>query len=205
MSIGDRLKEVRERQGASQAEFGALGGVQKQAQLKYEKGVRCPDAAYLAALVNAGVDVYYVLTGERWGNRQEVLADFISHLPLDGQFVQPLLDARSSDFEVMARRVKDAVLAGAASEAEEKNRRTQLPGTYAAEPAKGNVTQFPVESVTGLSWRELLVMAVDALHDAQLSLPGPKLAELVDLLMALQRSGAKLDRDTVTAQVRLVA
>ncbi|MBS0354047.1 MAG: hypothetical protein JSR83_09125 [Proteobacteria bacterium] len=69
----------------------------------------------------------------------------------------------------------------------------------------GNVTQFPVTESTGLLWRDLLVMAVDALHDAQLSLPGEKLAELVDLLMALQRAGAKLDKDTVTAQVRLVA
>lgn len=39
----------------------------KQAQLKYESGTRSPDAAYLAALAAAGVDILYVLTGQRGG------------------------------------------------------------------------------------------------------------------------------------------
>ncbi|WP_257813722.1 helix-turn-helix domain-containing protein [Burkholderia glumae] len=51
--------------GMSQAEFAALGGLGKQAQLNYESGTRSPDANYLAALSKAGVDVLYVMTGER--------------------------------------------------------------------------------------------------------------------------------------------
>lgn len=64
-TIGERLREERERLGLSQTAFGARGGVLKQAQLKYEQGTRMPDAAYLAAVAAHGVDVTYVLTGNR--------------------------------------------------------------------------------------------------------------------------------------------
>lgn len=64
-NLGDRLREERQRLGMNQAELGLTGGVQKQAQLKYEKGERSPDAIYLAAIAHAGVDVLYVLTGSR--------------------------------------------------------------------------------------------------------------------------------------------
>ncbi|KHJ63616.1 helix-turn-helix domain-containing protein [Burkholderia glumae] len=65
ISIGSRLKEERMRIGLSQAEFAALGGLGKQAQLNYESDARSPDANYLAALSKVGVDVLYVVTGER--------------------------------------------------------------------------------------------------------------------------------------------
>jgi transcriptional regulator with XRE-family HTH domain len=65
MSTHERLREERERLGLSQTEFGQIGGVKKVAQINYEKGVRQPDAAYLAAIAAAGVDVLYVLTGQR--------------------------------------------------------------------------------------------------------------------------------------------
>ncbi|MGS1027706.1 helix-turn-helix domain-containing protein [Burkholderia seminalis] len=65
ISIGNRLKEERMRIGLSQAEFAALGGLGKQAQLNYESDARSPDANYLAALSKVGVDVLYVVTGER--------------------------------------------------------------------------------------------------------------------------------------------
>ncbi|EJN6955781.1 helix-turn-helix domain-containing protein [Aeromonas allosaccharophila] len=62
-SIGDRLREERERLGLNQTAFGAIGGVQKQAQLKYEKGERFPDAGYLSEIVKVGADVQYIITG----------------------------------------------------------------------------------------------------------------------------------------------
>jgi len=65
MSIGDRLREERTRLSLSQELMGDAAGVRKQAQLKYEKGERSPDAEYLARLTAIGVDVLYVLTGER--------------------------------------------------------------------------------------------------------------------------------------------
>ena len=67
MPIGKRLREERERLGFSQEAFGALGGVQKRAQINYEKGERHPDSAYLAAIAAAGADVLYILTGQRAG------------------------------------------------------------------------------------------------------------------------------------------
>lgn len=64
-TVGDRIKEERERLGLSQTDFADLGGVQKRAQINYEKGERSPDAAYLSAVAGHGVDVTYVLTGVR--------------------------------------------------------------------------------------------------------------------------------------------
>lgn len=64
-TFGDRLKEERERLGFNQTDFGALGGVKKQAQLNYEKGERNPDSAYISAIANHGVDILYLVTGTR--------------------------------------------------------------------------------------------------------------------------------------------
>lgn len=64
-NCGERLREERDRLGFNQTAFGAIGGVQKQAQLKYEKGERFPDAAYLDAVAKVGADVQYIITGVR--------------------------------------------------------------------------------------------------------------------------------------------
>jgi len=63
--IGERLKEERERLGLTQTEFAALGGAGRKTQFNYESGERTPDAAYLAAIAEAGADVLYILTGQR--------------------------------------------------------------------------------------------------------------------------------------------
>lgn len=64
-TIGERLREERERLGLSQAQFAATGGVQKRAQINYEADERSPDAQYLAAVSSIGADVLYILIGER--------------------------------------------------------------------------------------------------------------------------------------------
>lgn len=64
-NFGERLKEERERKGMTQDAFGAVGGVRKQSQLKYEKAERKPDVEYFEALSKIGVDVQYVVTGQR--------------------------------------------------------------------------------------------------------------------------------------------
>lgn len=61
----DRLREERERLGYNQADFGEIGGVKKLAQFNYEKGERSPDAAYLAKISAIGVDIVYLITGQR--------------------------------------------------------------------------------------------------------------------------------------------
>lgn len=58
-----RLKQERRRLRMNQTEFASAGGVQKQAQFTYEKGLRYPDASYLARIAEVGVDVLYLLTG----------------------------------------------------------------------------------------------------------------------------------------------
>jgi transcriptional regulator with XRE-family HTH domain len=63
--LGSRLKEERKRLGLSQQEFGSIGGVEANAQGKYESGERIPRSDYLAELGKKGVDVLYVLSGKR--------------------------------------------------------------------------------------------------------------------------------------------
>lgn len=73
-SLGERLRAERERLGLSQEEFGRAGGVNRNSQANYEKGSRNPDAAYLASIAEVGVDVLYVLTGQRTPSREEGLS-----------------------------------------------------------------------------------------------------------------------------------
>ena len=61
--IGLRLRQERERLGLSQKVFGEIGGVEANAQGKYESGGRAPKADYLSRVAARGVDVLYVLTG----------------------------------------------------------------------------------------------------------------------------------------------
>ncbi|WP_223569395.1 helix-turn-helix domain-containing protein [Pseudomonas sp. BF-R-26] len=74
MGIGERLKEERERLGFNQTEFAAKAGASKNSQYNYEKGERSPDANYLAAIAENGVDILYVVTGEH----KPVSADWVS-------------------------------------------------------------------------------------------------------------------------------
>ncbi|WP_286976855.1 helix-turn-helix transcriptional regulator [Pseudomonas sp.] len=64
-AFGERLRVERERLGLKQEELGQFGGVNRNTQGKYEKGDRSPDASYLAAVYERGVDVLYVVTGAR--------------------------------------------------------------------------------------------------------------------------------------------
>lgn len=61
--IGSRLRQERERLGLSQKMFGEIGGVEANAQGKYENGGRAPKADYLSRVAQRGVDVLFVLTG----------------------------------------------------------------------------------------------------------------------------------------------
>jgi transcriptional regulator with XRE-family HTH domain len=65
LNLGDRLKEERTALGMNQQSFADRAGVSKTTQFNYEKGTRQPDAVYLAAISEMGVDVMYVLTGSR--------------------------------------------------------------------------------------------------------------------------------------------
>lgn len=62
-TFGNRLKSERTRLAMSQTTLASIGGVGKTTQINYEKGLRSPDATYLAAVAKAGVDILYVVTG----------------------------------------------------------------------------------------------------------------------------------------------
>lgn len=62
---GQRLKEERKRLGLSQEEFAAIAGVTRRPYAEWETGKTSPKAEQLSALADKGVDVYYVLTGQR--------------------------------------------------------------------------------------------------------------------------------------------
>lgn len=65
MNIGERLKEERERLGMTIPEFAEIAGAKKNTVIDWQKGLSGPPAAKLAALAVAGIDVLYVITGER--------------------------------------------------------------------------------------------------------------------------------------------
>jgi transcriptional regulator with XRE-family HTH domain len=65
MTLGERLKQERKRLGMTLADFAARGGIASNAQINYEQGSRQPRADYLASLDLIGVDVLYVVTGNR--------------------------------------------------------------------------------------------------------------------------------------------
>jgi transcriptional regulator with XRE-family HTH domain len=92
-TIGERLREEREKSGKNQTEFGALGGVLKGAQINYEQDKRQPDAAYLSSIAADGVDVLYILTGMRSAAvppispRQRALLDNYEHSDESGKSI----------------------------------------------------------------------------------------------------------------------
>lgn len=67
MSIGERLRIERERLGFTQPEFSAFASATKQTLNSWESDRSSPKADQLEALGEHGVDVYFVLTGQRIG------------------------------------------------------------------------------------------------------------------------------------------
>ena len=78
MSFGARLAEERKRLGLKQAEFAGLVGTDVPKQSLYENDRRELRAEYLARLVDADVDVVYILSGRRSG--AEALGEGASQL-----------------------------------------------------------------------------------------------------------------------------
>ena len=103
ISIGERLREIRDLSGKSQTDFAEIAaaagvpGATRQSQANYEKGKQSPSALYLAALAAHGYDMQYVITGVRAGTgiaqpnaryltkQQEALLDNLEHCPKEVQ------------------------------------------------------------------------------------------------------------------------
>ncbi|HRI90473.1 MAG TPA: helix-turn-helix transcriptional regulator [Accumulibacter sp.] len=76
-TISERLKEERKRLGLSQGEFAGLLAIHRNTQARYERGEREPDTAYLSGLAKAGVDVGYVLTGDRGDDQRGLIQGYV--------------------------------------------------------------------------------------------------------------------------------
>ena len=70
---GERIRQERLRLNLSQKQFAALFGKKTMAAFRYEKGERVMGQDDLEALQQAGVDVWYLLTGER--QQKNLLSD----------------------------------------------------------------------------------------------------------------------------------
>lgn len=84
---GERLRLERLRLELSQKEFAALFGKKTMATLRYEKGERVMGQDDLEALHYAGVDVWFVLTGER--TRSDLLSEEAKELLKFWDAVEP--------------------------------------------------------------------------------------------------------------------
>ena len=103
--IGPRLREERERLGMTQRVFGDIGGVEPNAQGKYESGERTPRIDYLAALAARGVDALYVLSGIRTPAPLEGLSTDESGLL--GAFRQLSFDDQAALWHLLGRLAGD--------------------------------------------------------------------------------------------------
>lgn len=61
----NRLRQERERLGLSQTAVADLCKVTGRTQRNYETGARAPDTDYLVIVAGLGMDVMYILTGQR--------------------------------------------------------------------------------------------------------------------------------------------
>ena len=72
-TFGCLLQTERERLGFSQAQFAAMGGTKPRTLQDWERGASTPSAEFLSKAAKFGLDVQYVLTGERAAARQHVV------------------------------------------------------------------------------------------------------------------------------------
>lgn len=65
MPLSERLKTERKRTGYTQASIAEAIGASERSLQDWERGVSAPNAVYLAAMAGLGLDVTYVLTGQK--------------------------------------------------------------------------------------------------------------------------------------------
>ena len=133
MTIGERLREERERMGLSQPKFAALAGTTKQTLFSWESGRTAPNGFQFAALDAAGADVCYIITGDREGP-----------LPLSPE-EQLMLDR----YRTSSRSLKDAALRVLLGGESSENGTKSQPSVDVSGKFKGHVQQInaPVKGV----------------------------------------------------------
>jgi len=86
--IGGRLREEREHLGLSQPELAEIAETSRHTVMSWEQGKTSPDAARLIKMGVAGMDVVYILTGQRGGvlaPDESALLDNYRHSAPDSQ------------------------------------------------------------------------------------------------------------------------
>ncbi|WP_187670567.1 helix-turn-helix domain-containing protein [Zestomonas carbonaria] len=154
MSIGARIKEERERLGYSQTQFAALVEVSKKTQIRWEQeGGAYPDAAQLAAWGELGLDLLYVLTGDRLSSNRAMSHD----LPADEQL---LLDEYRGRDQAGKKELLANALTGSAGKkpmkgdsgvAVEGDRNRTAGGDYHEANAPGRAAQKTSKPVGGVT------------------------------------------------------
>ena len=73
-SYGDRLREERIRISLQQLDLADLCAVSRRTLSSWENGEAAPNAPALAVMAGQGIDVLYVVTGQRSGESEATLA-----------------------------------------------------------------------------------------------------------------------------------
>lgn len=97
VTIGARLKAERQRLGLNQVDFAKIADASKRALIDWEKGVRSPNALALSAFADAGVDILYVLTGERRQSAQDASGSS------SASYAEAVMDDVEAGFESSSR------------------------------------------------------------------------------------------------------
>lgn len=115
MHSGERIKEERERLGFNQADFAAIAGATRKTLFNWESGTASPNTPALAAWAAVGLDVLYVVTGQRLSGSalaepalakdEEILLDNYRNSPPDAKAA---IKAASDAFARPARSGKRA-------------------------------------------------------------------------------------------------
>lgn len=128
-----------------------------------------------------GIDVLYVLTGERE----------YPHPESQDQFIARMRALKRGEEEGAAGGV--ALLAG------------EIPSSQAITyPASGTAAGLLAAEKPGLSHQEVLMLVLDALHAEGRTLPAAKIMAAVDGILAWQRAGIHVTESSVAKQLRQV-
>lgn len=206
--IGARLKEERNRLKLTQPQFAEAAGAAKRTLIEWEKGETSPSAVQLSALRGVGVDVLYVLTGERERADTETQDEFIDRMQaikVTGAIVDalPLPEPEREGLKLCLtgdpKKDADSIAAALIKAEEPDSVESTSPVTY----GRGKVVPMTLNEHATLTQQEVLRLVLDALHAARRTLPSEKVMAVVDAVMAWQRAGVGVTKSSITEQLRM--
>lgn len=201
-NFGKRLKEERERIGLSQAKLADACGIGKTTQYMYERGERDPTAPYMQLAAKVGVDVFYVLSGDRT-LRDRTHADAYGALViaiegllgLDEERLQELANARVT-FEIQEGQAHgdDSVSSDGRSHAEWIQQVSEWLTT----------SRRPDRCIDAGLFARLQNALGDAAAAAGAALTGEKCVRAALLLYPETKASGSIDNERIAEVVRLV-